>query len=51
VKLTVGLVALYARAGYALVGADAASFDVGMQIKAPVFMRRPRRVPAIVARQ
>jgi hypothetical protein len=39
VKLTVGLIALYARAAY-VVQTDATSFDVGMQVKAPLFIRR-----------
>jgi hypothetical protein len=51
VKLTVGVVALYARVSYALRGADEASFDVGMQLKAPVFIRRPRGLPTMMVRR
>jgi hypothetical protein len=50
IKLTVGVAALYARAAY-IPAVDAASFDIGMQLKAPVFIKRPRRVPPIVARR
>jgi hypothetical protein len=50
VKLTIGIAALYARASYTPRG-DAASFDLGMQLKAPVFIKRPRRTPVIVSRR
>ncbi len=49
-KLTVGLVALYLRAAYALRGADDSSLEVGMQFKAPVLIKRPRRRAPSVAR-
>ncbi|MBS1123597.1 MAG: hypothetical protein H6Q90_5825 [Deltaproteobacteria bacterium] len=42
-KLTVGLVALYVRGAYALRGADESSMDIGMQLKAPVLIKRPKR--------
>ncbi len=50
-KLTVGVAAVYARASYSLVGADEMEVDVGIQLKAPLFIKRPRRsVPAVAAR-
>ncbi|MCW5804523.1 MAG: hypothetical protein KIT31_19285 [Deltaproteobacteria bacterium] len=45
-KLTVGVVAVYARGSYLWSGADAASIDVGVQLKLPVLMKRPRRAYA-----
>jgi hypothetical protein len=49
-KLTVGLAAVYARASFSLVGADTMDVDIGIQLKAPVWIRRPKRGAAIVAR-
>lgn len=48
-KLTVGLAAVYARVSYSLVNADEAGVDVGIQLKAPVWMKRPKRGAAMVA--
>jgi hypothetical protein len=45
-KITAGLVAIYARGAYLWSGADAASIDVGLQLKLPVVMKRPRRAYA-----
>jgi hypothetical protein len=45
-KLTVGLAAVYVRGAYALGAADEASMDVGLQLKLPVLIKRPRRGPA-----
>jgi hypothetical protein len=50
-KLTVGLAAVYARASYALVGEDEMTVDIGIQLKAPVWMKRPKRGAAMVARR
>ncbi len=50
-KLTVGVVALYARAAYAMTGTDESSMDVGMQLKAPVLIKRPKRRILEVARR
>jgi hypothetical protein len=47
-KLTVGVAAIYLRTSHALVGADETSFDVGLQLKKPVFVRRKKR-PWVVA--
>ncbi|MEO8705026.1 MAG: hypothetical protein ABI867_33545, partial [Kofleriaceae bacterium] len=44
-KITVGLAAVYVRGAYAFGGSDAAVLDVGLQLKAPVFIKRPRRGP------
>ncbi len=53
-KLTVGLAAIYARASYAMVGpgsSDAMEVDIGLQLKAPFWIKRPRRgAPAVAAR-
>jgi len=50
-KLTVGLAAVYARASYTLVGADTMEVDLGIQLKAPFWIKRPRRgAPAVAAR-
>jgi hypothetical protein len=50
-KLTVGIAAIYARASYALVGADEMEVDIGIQLKAPVWIKRPRRTtPVVVTR-
>jgi hypothetical protein len=50
-KLTVGLAAVYARASYTLVGDDAMEVDIGLQLKAPFWIKRPRRgTPAVAAR-
>jgi hypothetical protein len=45
-KLTVGVVALYARGSFLFSGPDSASIDIGIQLKLPVLMKRPRRVYA-----
>ncbi|HEU0033331.1 MAG TPA: hypothetical protein VFQ53_22020 [Kofleriaceae bacterium] len=50
-KLTLGVAAVYGRASYALTGTDETSFDVGIQLKAPVWKRRPRRGPAVPVAQ
>ena len=50
-KLTVGLAAVYARASYALIGADETTVDIGIQLKAPIWMKRPKRGAATVARR
>jgi hypothetical protein len=50
-KLTVGVVALYARVAYSMTGADESSADVGMQLKVPVLIRRPKHRAAEVARR
>jgi len=50
-KLTVGLAAVYARASYSLVGADETTVDIGIQLKAPIWMKRPKRGAATVARR
>jgi hypothetical protein len=49
VKLTVGVAAVYVRTSYALIGADEAALDVGLQLKAPVWMRRRPPVVTPVA--
>lgn len=53
-KLTVGLAAIYARASYAMVGPgarDTMEVDIGLQLKAPLWIKRPRRgAPAVAAR-
>lgn len=53
-KLTVGLAAVYARASYAMTGPgarDAMEVDIGLQLKAPFWIKRPRRgAPAVAAR-
>jgi len=50
-KLTVGVAALYARASFALRGADERTYDVGLQLKLPVVIRRPHRgAPTVVSR-
>ena len=50
-KLTVGLAAVYARASYALVGGEGMEVDIGLQLKAPFWIKRPRRgAPAVAAR-
>lgn len=51
-KLTVGLAAIYARASYAMVGpgaSDALEVDIGLQLKAPFWIKRPKRGAAAVA--
>lgn len=51
-KLTVGLAAIYARASYAMVGtgaSDAMEVDIGLQLKAPLWIKRPKRGAATVA--
>lgn len=48
-KLTVGIAAIYARASFAVGTADETSFDAGVQLKAPLLIRRPRRGAAAVA--
>jgi hypothetical protein len=49
-KLTVGLAAVYARASYTF-GDDAMEVDIGLQLKAPFWIKRPRRgAPAVAAR-
>lgn len=51
-KLTVGLAAVYARASYAMVGPnanDALEVDIGLQLKAPFWIKRPKRPVATVA--
>jgi hypothetical protein len=50
-KLTLGYAAVYVRGAYALRGADEASLDVGLQLKVPVLVRRPKRGSAAVARR
>lgn len=50
-KLTVGLVALYIRGAYTMTGGvDESSMDVGLQLKAPVMIKRPKRRVVEVAR-
>ncbi len=50
-KLTVGLAAVYARASYALVNGKGMDVDIGLQLKAPFWIKRPRRgAPAVAAR-
>lgn len=44
-KLTIGLVALYLRGGFAVTGAEETSLEVGLQVKLPVFIARHRRTP------
>lgn len=39
-KLTVGVAAVYFRAAHTLVGADETTFDIGLQVKTPVWARR-----------
>lgn len=39
-KLTVGVAAVYVRAGFVIAGGDEASLEVGLQFKAPVWIRR-----------
>ena len=46
-KLTVGVAAIYLRTAHAMVGADETSLDVGIQLKAPVFMKRKKRPVAV----
>ena len=46
-KLTVGVAAIYLRAAHAMVGADETSLDVGLQLKAPVFVKRKKRPLAV----
>ncbi|MBA2543409.1 MAG: hypothetical protein H0V17_27455 [Deltaproteobacteria bacterium] len=50
-KLTVGLAAVYARASFSVVGADETTVDLGIQLKAPIWMKRPKRGAATVARR
>jgi len=45
-KLTLGLAAVYVRGAYAMRGADESSMEVGLQFKAPVLIKRPKRGPA-----
>jgi hypothetical protein len=48
-KLTVGVAAIYGRVSYAMVGADSMEVDLGIQLKAPIWKKRPRRGAPIVA--
>jgi hypothetical protein len=48
-KLTVGIAAIYARTSFSLVGGDEQTFDVGIQLKAPLLIRRPHRGAPTVA--
>ncbi len=48
-KLTVGVAAVYARASYSLVGADEMEVDLGIQLKAPLWIKRRRRGATAVA--
>jgi len=50
-KLTVGLAAIYGRTSFALRGSDERVFDVGLQLKLPVLIRRPHRGANIVVRR
>ncbi len=50
-KLTIGVAALYARASFATKGSDEQTFDVGIQAKVPVLIRRPKRGAPTVARR
>ena len=45
-KLTVGLAALYVRAAFTVTPVETRSFDAGIQLKLPVYIKRPRKVYA-----
>jgi hypothetical protein len=47
-KLTVGVAAVYLRASHAMINGDETSFDIGLQLKKPVFVRR-KKLPRVVA--